>query len=324
MVPNRTLCTDGVLGRVGFMSPTDVGAFVSVLESHGLVFERDGEAVDVAVVDQQSGPTTSVPWLAFGAIETPSMRIAACWLAGHGAGDVAVPDGWRYEQSLSREWCFATPQTMDDRFRFLRRQKGVDVYLDLWTGKEVLAGRPMIAGETVPALRSQLEAICHEALDIERRMQAVTDEREAAPLFQRLNDELLAAVSHITRGPGRDMALAHFANGLVLRMLARRDEAEIEFREAHHLEAADVNTIRELVRCLGEQEKHAEALPFARKAVHLAPLDGGVWANLAMCLIALREREEARRAIERAVLCDADDPINRYIYENFERYFEPP
>ena len=55
--PNRTFCSDGVLTRVGFMTPDDVGAFLERLETRGLVFLHDGAAADIAVVDQHEGPT---------------------------------------------------------------------------------------------------------------------------------------------------------------------------------------------------------------------------------------------------------------------------
>jgi Flp pilus assembly protein TadD len=60
------------------------------------------------------------------------------------------------------------------------------------------------------------------------------------------------------------------------------------------------------------------------RVFEVAPLDAGAWGNLAMCLIQRGEREEARRAIDFAILCDADDAMNRYIDDNFEKYFQKP
>ena len=50
-IPNRTLCADADLARVGFMSPDDVKAYASELEAGGLVFLLDGEAQDFALLD---------------------------------------------------------------------------------------------------------------------------------------------------------------------------------------------------------------------------------------------------------------------------------
>lgn len=57
IVPNSTMCSDEDLARVGFMSPPDIEAFVRRLEKGGLTFVRDGQAVDIVVVDQMRGPT---------------------------------------------------------------------------------------------------------------------------------------------------------------------------------------------------------------------------------------------------------------------------
>ena len=51
IVPNNTLCLDEDIARVAFMTPPDVEAFISHLESGGLTFLRDGQSVDIAVVE---------------------------------------------------------------------------------------------------------------------------------------------------------------------------------------------------------------------------------------------------------------------------------
>lgn len=65
-VPNATLCDDGIIARVGFMDPRDVGRYIDWLERKGLVFVRDGKTIDLAVVDQFTGPTAPCEWLEFG------------------------------------------------------------------------------------------------------------------------------------------------------------------------------------------------------------------------------------------------------------------
>jgi hypothetical protein len=56
LVPNRTLCTDGELARVGFMSPDATREFIADLEDAGLVFEASNRPMDMTVIDQQQGP----------------------------------------------------------------------------------------------------------------------------------------------------------------------------------------------------------------------------------------------------------------------------
>jgi hypothetical protein len=324
-VPNRTLCSDGDLCRVGFMTPADVQAYTTTLEDEGLVFQMDGEAVDFTVVDQLWGPTVPASWLEFGNIEAGGMKISACWLAGQRPNEIAFPDGWQFDGSLSAKTGFIGNDEIDQRLRFLRRENGLDVYRDLTTGKEVFVGRPEIAGESSQAIFTRLETICHESMNIEATMKplrVLQDEEGLAPLFHRLNAELLPAAKQIALEGGRGMAFAHFTAGLILRMLDQREEAEHAFRTANELQPGVINTLLELVRCLGEQNKHEDALPFAREAVAVAPGDSGAWGNLSMCLIRCGQREEARRAIDNAIHLDPQDPINLHIRDNFDSYFQ--
>lgn len=109
-VPNRTLCADEEIARVGFMSPSDTRMYIEMLERLGLRFRENGEAVDLAVVDQLGGPTVKCRWLEFGRLPHggEGRTIAACWLVeGPGTGPetdgrpksltVEVPEGWDRE-----------------------------------------------------------------------------------------------------------------------------------------------------------------------------------------------------------------------------------
>jgi hypothetical protein len=98
--PNATFCADEHLTRVGFMTPSDVRAYVTALENLlGLVFIDDsGEFQDVAVVDQRSGPTAACRWLEF-AVQPEGH--SACWLAGTTPGELAVPKQWTREDAAT-------------------------------------------------------------------------------------------------------------------------------------------------------------------------------------------------------------------------------
>ena len=99
-IPTSAVCADDDLVRVGFMDSTDVRAYVESLEAKGIEFCHEDVAIDLAVVDQHDGPTTSAPWLEFNKIETDGMKLSICWLAGKEPGGVAIPNGWTHERSL--------------------------------------------------------------------------------------------------------------------------------------------------------------------------------------------------------------------------------
>lgn len=114
------------------------------------------------------------------------------------------------------------------------------------------------------------------------------------------------------------MCFSYHTAGRILRLLDRRDEAEIAFRRAHDLQPEILNPLLELVRCLSEQNKHEEALLFARRAVDIEPESAAALGNLTACLLSCGQREEARLTLDRAIELDPGDEIN----QNLNRYFE--
>lgn len=248
-IPNVTGCYDDDLARVGFMTPADVRAFVSMLEKGGLTFLCDGEAVDLTVVDQLKGPTVPTPWLEVGKIETfnPHIKVCACWLAGQQSYGIALPSEWEFEGSLSDRPGFVAEGTEGDRVKFLRHEGDLDVYLDLVSGNEAYVGRPTVEGDSEAALFTQLQKICHAVLNIESEMQplaALGDNNGLLPFIGKLKRELLPKVEVIISGSGKNMAFAHFARGLILRVLLESREAEAAFRKANELQPDVINTLQ--------------------------------------------------------------------------------
>ena len=211
----------------------------------------------------------------------------------------------------------------EKRMAYLRHENGNDVYHDMQTGKTVYVGRSRIRGSTPEAVMNQLQLMCRVALSVDPEME---DEADApvAPRSKarvRVDAGMLNEARMIARGPGAAMPFAHFTLGLLLRVRHELKEAEAAFRRANALQPGELNTLLELVRCMGEQGKHGKALPFAREAVEAHPESAAAWGNLATCHIAVRERAEARHAIDEAMRLDPFDPINGYIRDNFEDYF---
>ena len=143
-VPNRTMCADDELVRVGFMIPDDAERYVKDLEARSLRYLVDGISQDIVVVDQLSGPVVRCDWIEFGHVNiggNPTKRVAACRLHGSSQYQIVTPEGWRFEDSLSSEHGFAPTEHIDRSLEFLRSEDGRDVYLNALTGKEVYIGR---------------------------------------------------------------------------------------------------------------------------------------------------------------------------------------
>jgi len=153
-VPNATLCADDDIARIGFMSPEDVEAFERRLQRHGFVFLDHGKAIDFAVADQQRGLTTECDWLEFGKLhfDEGEGKVSACWFfdaprvawGTHTRGtsmQLATLKDWEFEGSLSQQFGFVPSGQENNRLKFLRNDDGIEVYLDVDTGKEVCIGR---------------------------------------------------------------------------------------------------------------------------------------------------------------------------------------
>jgi hypothetical protein len=149
-VPNNTLCADHELARVGFTDPKTVEHFINDLRRHGPVFLSNGKSIDIAVLDQQRGPTEPCDWLEFARLPFGKHDgyVAACWLfegpriaAGLHMSELnknlATPVGWTFEGSLSERFVFVPNKGSMDRLKYLRTENGCDVFLDTSTGSEI-------------------------------------------------------------------------------------------------------------------------------------------------------------------------------------------
>lgn len=146
--PNSTICCDGYLARIGFMDPADARAFIATLETHGMQFLQDNKAVDIAIVDQLRGPTAPVFWLECANLTSGEISIIVAFdKRDKETGNVAMPLGWTYENSLSKNMTFVPTDELDDRMELLDEEDGIEVYRDRQTGKIHHVGRPRIKPE---------------------------------------------------------------------------------------------------------------------------------------------------------------------------------
>lgn len=128
VVPNGTFCSDGYLTRVGFTAGPDVEAFISVITASGLRLLNGNEFEEIAVVDQQTGPTRRSNWLQAG--KYPN-GLGVAWLLGTSPSPVAIPVNW-----TPTKFRFHLREELGERFLPLTNEKGNDVLLDFKTGKE--------------------------------------------------------------------------------------------------------------------------------------------------------------------------------------------
>jgi hypothetical protein len=97
------------------MSPPETEAYIKRLTRLGLTFLSQGQAVDIAVADQQRGRNTPCDWLEFAHLNMGTAgQVAGCWLCegprfGYGTHlpgksfTLPTPPAWNYESSLSKE-----------------------------------------------------------------------------------------------------------------------------------------------------------------------------------------------------------------------------
>ena len=324
-VPNSTLCMDEHLVRVGFMSPVDVADYVGHLEACGMVYLDRDAAVDMVVADQQRGLAAACDWARIVRVDVAEgQSVAACVMTSGGAAglNLALPEGWRFDESLSKKFHFFTTEEVAETLDRIDAEGQVHEYRDRRTGETVFLG-----STTSPEKQREfedIEAVVKRALELDEqgnRARKHNDQKSGEAVYEELTAELLPKVEGLTMRSQYHPGFAHFAYGLVLRVLLRREEAEAQFRKSLSFRPGLINTLLELTRCLGEMERPAEAEPYAREAVEVSPDSAAAWGNLAAVLIALKDREGARAALDKALLIDPADTINRQIADGFETCF---
>ncbi len=205
--------------------------------------------------------------------------------------------------------------------KFLYGKNDEDIYRSLQPGDKVYVVRPDIEAETFMVL----EGIMREALSLEskgEKARAVGDKNGNMAIHERLLCGLLPQACRIMEGPGSHVAFSYFVVGLIYRALAMPENAEPMFKKSLAIQPHELNTLLELTYCLGEQNRFHEALAYALQAVDVSPESASAWGNLAMCHIQCGNKQEARKAIDHALSLDPQDRKNRYIDDNFDRYFK--
>lgn len=143
-VPNKTLCLDGSLVRVGFMVYADAINYSKSLEKNHIMEASNEEAQGYVFISQLEGPKTKPGWLEIDYLEKaadPSVKVLTCRLTGDTEPGLSAPIGWKYEGSLSEKPNYITNEEAEQRLERIRRRDGLEVYYDKKTRKQVFVGR---------------------------------------------------------------------------------------------------------------------------------------------------------------------------------------
>lgn len=142
--PNRTLCADDKIARLGFMDPNDAESYIKGLEKIGFKYIVDGKTSEIAVIDQTRGFMADCNWLEAGRVEMADDTkhiFTACILKGCKSKQLIFPHGWKYEESLSCHYGFIPSGHLEKSLKYLRHENGLDVYYNKLTDQEVYIGR---------------------------------------------------------------------------------------------------------------------------------------------------------------------------------------
>jgi tetratricopeptide (TPR) repeat protein len=326
--PNKTLCADSELARIGFMHPDDVGAFVRRLEGLGFVFlDQQGSAVDIVVVDQLEGPTTPCSWLEFFHEQVPGGgAVAAARLVGSEDGTLICPDDWEYERSLSAQFKFY-PGGQSDELALSRRESNMDVFRNRFSDEEefVARTRDHDAGfdeGAIEHVREEHNALYQSAIELIEPF-LVTHVQSGDPRPAKSNGdqsklrragELLEKVINLRE----DNWNAWWLLGMTYRFRGASDSARFAFKRAFEIAPTEIEVGRNLALESIALGHGPEAVDVTTKMVKLSPDDAGLIANRALALLINGDVTSAQIEAERALNMNPSDTVTSDLYKLIE------
>ena len=133
--PNETFCTDGKIGRVGFMVEKDARTFIAQLVAAGIVPSENETAAEIVLIVQGKEFLYPCDWLQVGLFDG---RLAA-WLAGTDRGNLFISQS---EAEASTPLQAISNEELRASYEFLGMKDKLGVYRHKTTRQLMYIARP--------------------------------------------------------------------------------------------------------------------------------------------------------------------------------------
>lgn len=310
--PNQTYRCDGHLAAIDFMSSGDVEFWIEgTLKPAGLRFPMHGLERDVVVADAVEGPTTPCEWLEF----TRQPKWSEARLKCASETGLTGPRHWSPEDEPETK--YLDPETSGRRMQFIDAEPHLATFEDEETGQRHYLG--MVSSDSLSLLLDWRLQALWERFSPMREL--ANGDSPGLPDADRVRlREAAIECERIAHSAGPLESKALWLAALLARMASDWKLAERLCRLYLAGEPDDAGSWMELTWCLGEQDRHAEAIEAAHKAIALEPENAGAAANMAACLRVVGRFREALSWADRAVALDPQDRISIALQASLEAF----
>jgi tetratricopeptide (TPR) repeat protein len=296
VAPNRMACADRDLCLVQFMASEDASAFVMKLDELGLAGERDGAYRDVALVGKDGAWTHACSWLRIGRYA----GINAVWIDGADPEPLVVPVKWQPNSIIN-----LSNDEAAKRLKFLRRERGLEVWLDTETGKEMYRGRTGPSHAMEPEIEARFQAVAEA---IKPLLTFDAPPRQLGWFERRRLNKGIRELEAIASG---DRWRVWWYLGIARRSAGDSEGAFAAFEHAYTANPAHEAIGREFggqCLALGRGDR---AVTVCERTCSLHPNDAGLRANLALACVVAGDMTRAKAEVTRALAVDPSDKITR-------------
>lgn len=295
IAPNAMSYADGSLAQASFMATDDAEAFIRNLELRGL--RRDVDPPDFVVVRQHDRSVEPrCDWLIL--FEYEKRLIAS--LRGDRSTTVIAPADDRHHGPGAAE--HYTEAEVAERFEFVDREGGIDVYRDRVTGELAYHARSEATADE--AFRAAFRVIW------EHRREPGTPSATGRDA-EAVRDAIGSLQSLSSKYP--EVAKVSLALGMGWFAVGEHDRARRCLERAADLSPDDVPTLKELGSVCLVMADVSSALRVGRAAVAVCPDDVELLGNLAAVQLLDDDAAAADRTIRHALDIEPGDVVNRNI-----------